>query len=119
FSAWMRGDVAQPFSFKWGGSTQVGYFALAGALYGTFGEYQFVPVLLNCVVGGLCAYPAYLLAARVSGRAAGRGAALLVTFFPSLVLWSALLIRDACVLFFLLWTACLAQSLLQRFRIRT
>ena len=119
FSAWMRGDVATPFSFKWGGSIQVGYFALAGALYGTFGEYPFVPVLVNCVVGGLCAYPAYLLAARVSGRRAGRGAALLVTFFPSLVLWSALLIRDGCVLFVLLWAACLAQSLLLRFRIRT
>ena len=119
FSAWMRGDVGQPFSYKWNGSAQVGYFALAGALYGTFGEFPFVPVLLNCVVGGLCAYPAYLLAARVSGRRAGRGAALLVTFFPSLVLWSALLIRDALVLFLLLWAACLAQSLLQRFRIRT
>jgi hypothetical protein len=119
FSAWMRGDVAQPFAFKWGGSVQVGYFAVSGALYGTFGEYPFVPILLNCVLGGLCAHPAYLLAARVSGRRAGRAAALLVTFFPSLVLWSALLIRDACVLFFLLWTVCLAQSLVSRFRFRT
>jgi hypothetical protein len=119
FSWWMRGDVADPFSVKWGDSIQVGYFALSGFLYGTFGEYPLVPVLLNCVLGGLCAQPAYLIASRVCGRRAGRVAALLVTFFPSLVLWSALLIRDACVLFFLLWTACLAQSLVSRFRIRT
>lgn len=119
FAAWMQGEVAQPFAFKWAGSTQVGYFALVGTLYGTIGEYQIVPVLLNCAIGGLCAYPAYLIAARVAGRRAGRGAAVLVTFFPSLVLWSALLIRDACVLYLILWCACLAQSLLERFRVRT
>jgi len=120
FAWWTRGDVPDPFQmYKWAGSTQVGYFALVGSLYATFGQYQTVPVILNCVVGGLCAYPAYLLAARVGGRAAGRAAAVLVTFFPSLVLWSSLLIRDAFVLFFLLWCACLAQSLLERFRART
>lgn len=119
FSSWLAGDVPQPFSYKWAGSTQVGYFALVGALYSTFGDYPIVPVLLNCVLGGLCAYPAYLLAARVCGRRAGRTSALLVTFFPSLVLWSALLIRDACVLFFLLASASLAQSLISRFRFRT
>ncbi len=119
FAAWLSGDVPQPFSYKWIGSTQVGYFALVGTLYGIFGEYQILPVLFNCVVGGLCAYPAYLIAARVVGRRAGRTSALLITFFPSLVLWSALLIRDSCVLFFLLWCACIAQSLLEKFRFRT
>jgi hypothetical protein len=120
FAAWTHGDA--PFAFqqyKWKDSTQVGYFALVGAIYAVFGTYQVLPVLLNCVVGGLCAYPAYLVAARVCGRTAGRGAAVLVTFFPSIVLWSSLLIRDAFVLFFLLWCAVLAQSLLEKFRVRT
>ena len=119
FAAWVRGEVPQPFAYKWSGSTQVGYFALVGSMYAAFGEFPVLPILVNCVVGGLCAYPAYLLASRLAGRSAGRGAACLVTFFPSLVLWSALLVRDALVLFLLLWIVCLAQSLLARFRLRT
>jgi hypothetical protein len=119
FAAWVRGEVGQPFAYKWAGSTQVGYFALVGSMYAAFGEYPVLPILLNCVVGGLCAYPAYLLTSRLAGRRAGRVAAFLVTFFPSLVLWSALLVRDALVLFLLLWIVCIAQSLLARFRLRT
>lgn len=119
FAAWLRGEVPQPFAYKWSGSTQVGYFALVGSMYAAFGEFPVLPILVNCVFGGLCAYPAYLLASRLAGRSAGRGAACLVTFFPSLVLWSALLVRDALVLFLLLWIVCLAQSLLARFRFRT
>jgi hypothetical protein len=119
FSWWLQDKVPDAFAYKWQSSTQVGYFALVGTIYALFGEYQVLPVLVNCVVGGLCAYPAYLVAARVSGRSAGRGAAVLVTFFPSIVLWSSLLIRDAFALFFLLWCAVLAQSLLEKFRLRT
>ena len=119
FSMWLRGDVAQPFGYKWLESTQVGYFVVVGLLYSTFGEYQVIPVLLNCVIGGLCAWPAYILAARMGGRLAGRSSAVLVTFFPSVVLWSTLLIRDAWVLFLLLWGACFAQALLEKFRVRT
>jgi len=119
FAMWMHGDVSGPWAPRWESSTQVGYFALVGAVYAAFGAYSVLPVLLNCIVGGLCAYPAYLVAARVAGRRAGRGAAVLVTFFPSLVLWSSLLIRDAFALFFLLWCACLAQRLLEKFRVRT
>jgi hypothetical protein len=119
FAAWVRDEVPRPFAYKWAGSTQVGYFALVGSMYAAFGEYPVLPILVNCVVGGLCAYPAYLVASRLAGRRAGRGAAFLVTFFPSLVLWSALLVRDALVLFLLLWIVCLAQSLLARFRLRT
>lgn len=119
FAAWLRDEVPQPFAYKWQNHSQVGYFALVGSLYGLFGEFPVVPVLLNCLVGGLCAQPAYLLAARVAGRRAGMAAAVLVTFFPSLVLWSTLLIRDAWVIFLLLWCSCLAQSLLARFRLRT
>lgn len=119
FAAWVRDEVPQPFAYKFANSTQVGYFALVGSMYAAFGEYQVLPILVNCIVGGLCAYPAYLVASRMAGRRAGRGAAILVTFFPSLVLWSALLVRDALVLFLLLWIVSLAQSLLARFRLRT
>jgi hypothetical protein len=118
FAAWLNDEVPQPFAYKWVGSTQVGYFALVGSMYAAFGEYPVLPILVNCVVGGLCAYPAYILASRLAGRTAGRAGACLVTFFPSLVLWSALLVRDALVLFLLLWIVCLAQSLLARFRLR-
>src|SRR5262249_53678185 len=75
FAAWVRGEpwAPHPFAPRWLGSTQVGYFAFVGAIYAAFGEYPVLPVLVNCIVGGLCAIPAYRIAARVAGRSAGRG----------------------------------------------
>ena len=119
FAAWLRDEVPIPFAYKWIGSTQVAYFAIVGSMYAAFGEYPVMPILLNCVVGGLCAYPAYIVAARLAGRTAGLASAIFITFFPSLVLWSALLVRDALVLFLLLWVVCLAQTLFAKFRLRT
>jgi hypothetical protein len=109
FLGWLEGEFAHPFSYRWHDTADVGYFVVVGCLYALFGTYTIVPVLFNCVVGALCAIPAYLVAARVGGRAAGRFSAGLVTFFPSLILWSTLLIRDAPALFLVLWSAVFAQ----------
>ncbi len=116
FAMWLEGEAPTPFAYRFQEHSQVGYFAVVGVLYGVFGPIQIVPVLVNCIVGALCARPAFAIAARMGGRPAARTAALLVTFFPSLVLWSSLLVREAFVLFAILWSARLAQSLLQRFR---
>lgn len=118
FLGWLQGEFAEPFSYRWRNSTQVGYFALVGGLYWLFGVHEVVPVLVNCLIGALAAVPAYRLASQVGGRRAGRYAAVLVTFFPSLVLWSTLLIRDALVLLLILWCTVFAQSLLRRFTLR-
>lgn len=101
FAMYLAGDSPYPLNRRFLGSHEVGYFYLVGALYHAFGVSKFLPLLLNCVVGACTVYPVHALAGRWGGRLAARRAALLVAFFPSLVLWGALGVRDALVLFFL------------------
>ncbi len=114
FLAWLEGRLPQPFQAKWMHTSQVGYFVIVGCLYWLFGVVQIIPVLLNCLIGALTAVPVYRIAARLGGRLAGRAAAVLVTIFPSLVLWSCLLVRDALAFFLIAWCVVLGQDLLRR-----
>lgn len=118
FASWLAGDHGYMFGYRWEGSTQVGYFVFVGTLYWVLGVFPMVPVLLNCVAGSLCAIPAHRLASRIGGATAGRIAAVLVAFFPSLMLWSTLLIRDSWAMLLILWTAVLGQELIRRFTLR-
>ena len=113
FAAWLAGDSPIPLRQRFLGSHEVGYFWAVGAMYHAFGVSKFVPLLVNCAVGAGIVYPVHALAGRLGGRTAARRAAILVAFFPSLVLWSALMVRDAPVLFFLA-TALLAAHHLGR-----
>jgi hypothetical protein len=114
FHAWLQGRLPEPFQEKWRDSSQVGYFVLVGTLYWVFGIVQIVPVLVNCLAGALTAIPVYRMTARLAGGLAGRAAAVLVVVFPSLVLWSSLLVRDALAFFCIAWVASLGQDLLRR-----
>ncbi len=76
-----------------------GYFYIVGAIYYVFGPYDLIPKLLNCFVGALTIPAVYDLALRMGASriAAFRGATY-ATWFPSLILWSALNIRDAWII---------------------
>ena len=76
-----------------------GYFYILGAIYYVFGPYELIPKLLNCLIGALTVPVVYDLALRMgaSGAAAVR-AATYATWFPSLILWSVLNIRDAWII---------------------
>ncbi len=114
FQMWLDGIIPEPFQEKWRNSSQVGYFVIVGSMYWLIGPIQIVPVLLNCAIGALTAIPVYRLSARLAGSLSGRIAATLVTFFPSLVLWSCLLVRDALAFFLIAWCVVLGQDLLRR-----
>ena len=118
FAAWLKGDSPYMFRRKFVGSHEVGYFCLVGSSYYAFGVTKFVPLLLNCVLGAATVYPVHALAGHLGGRVAARRAALLVAFFPSLVLWSALMVRDGLVLFFLACALLAAYHLRRRFSAR-
>jgi hypothetical protein len=76
-----------------------GYFYIVAVLYYLIGPYPLVPKLLNCLVGAWTIPVAYDLALRMgTGVPAALRAAKLVTWFPSLVLWSSLNIRDAWII---------------------
>lgn len=73
-----------------------GYFYVVGVLYFLFGTNSLIPKLVNCLVGALIVPAVFDLALRMGADVRGAlRAATFATWFPSLVLWSALNIRDA------------------------
>jgi hypothetical protein len=100
FSAWL--------ARYWAGDTLVypwkltvdpkGYYHILAALYFVFGEWSLLPKLLNAAAGTLTVRLVYDVAERISGRpGVGLRAATYTAYFPSLILWSALNIRDCWV----------------------
>jgi len=76
-----------------------GYFYVVGVLYFLFGSSPLIPKLVNCLVGALIVPAVFDLSIRMGGSArAALKAATFATWFPSLVLWSALNIRDAWII---------------------
>jgi hypothetical protein len=118
FYLFLRGDLPVSIGTHLGAHDEVAYPYLVGALYFAFGVSKFLPLLLNCVVGAALVYPIHALAGRFGGRAAARRAALLVAFFPSLVLWSALMVRDVWALLFIAGALFFADRLRRHLALR-
>jgi hypothetical protein len=106
FSLWLArywdGDtLVYPPRLRAGGPT--GYYHVVAALYYLLGGLSLLPKLMNAVLGGLSVPLVYDMARRVTGsEAASFRAASYVAYFPSLVLWSTLNIRDVWVIFLIL-----------------
>ncbi|MCU0726832.1 MAG: glycosyltransferase family 39 protein [Planctomycetes bacterium] len=115
FAGWLRGEQPLRLSPRYLRSSQVGYFYFVGFLYYLFGHEPFVAVLANCLIGAVTALPVYRIAERLGGQAAARPATVLATFFPSVLLWSALLIRDSLVVFVLMLIVDAQMRLAERF----
>lgn len=74
-----------------------GYARFNGLLFYLLGDARAAPNLINAFLGVWAAVPAYHLARRLvpDVERVARTAAVLVAFFPSLVLWSVLNVREA------------------------
>jgi hypothetical protein len=93
-----------------------GYFHVVAAIYTLLGPYSLLPKLLNAALGGLSVLLVHDLALRlVDDAAVARRAALYAAYFPSLVLWSALNIRDGWVIALILLICRQALVLQARF----
>ena len=79
-------------------TAELGYFYWNAFLYWVFGYAPLAPKLVNAFVGTASALLCYRLAGELAGKGPARLAALLTMFFPSLVLWSTLNLRDPIVL---------------------
>jgi hypothetical protein len=75
------------------------YFYMNAASYYLFGATQLPLKLANALVGAITCRYVFLLAQQLFGVAVARRTARLVQLFPSLVLWSAVNIRDVWVIF--------------------
>ncbi len=115
FCLWLKGETPFRLTSRYVDSVQVGYFYTVGTLYYIFGVGRFIPVLLNCVIGSMTAVPIFRITRELHGRESARAAATLTTFFPSVMLWSTLLIRDSLVIFVMVWIISLVMDLRREF----
>ena len=80
-----------------------GYFYIVAVQYFLFGTHSLVPKLVNCFVGALGVPIVYDIVVRMgAGVPAALRAATFTVWFPSLVLWSALNIRDVWIIVLIL-----------------
>ncbi len=91
-----RGQGAIPWQLE--NTTEVGHFYWNAFLFMIFGHAPIAPKIVNAFVGTGSAILAYRLGGELAGRDAARYSLALAMFFPSLVLWSALNLRDPIVL---------------------
>lgn len=108
---YLRDEAGMPWQIQ--DTLEVGYFYLNAFLFWIFGYAPLAPKLVNAVIGTASGVLCYRLAGELAGKGPARITAMLTTFFPSLVLWSSLNLRDPIVL---LLTVALFLSAL---RIRT
>ncbi|MGH2498738.1 MAG: hypothetical protein ACRDF0_01375 [Candidatus Limnocylindria bacterium] len=101
-------DVAWKVARIWGGEdVDIGgdayllgtFVYLEGALYALFGERPLLMIFLNAGLATALGVLASEIARHLFGTRAGIAALVLVAFFPSLVLWSALNLKEALTLF--------------------
>ncbi|HTF35704.1 MAG TPA: hypothetical protein VK714_18625 [Myxococcota bacterium] len=95
----------------------VGYYVWNAAIFTVVGAVPLAATLLNGALGAGCTVLAWSLARPIGGETAARYAALLTAFFPSLVLWSSLNLKDALAVAAILVCVRGAQRLHARFRI--
>ena len=91
----------RPVPRKLVGSFQVGYYVLNAVSFFIFGRGAGAPVALNILLASWLAVPIYHLA-RLCVRGhhgVARWATVMAVFFPSLILWSVLNIREAPTIF--------------------
>jgi 4-amino-4-deoxy-L-arabinose transferase-like glycosyltransferase len=74
-----------------------GFYFIAGAVYYVFGRYPVVLSYFNCIIGTLVTFFVYRLALRFFHPQVGRRAALLVGLMPSMILWSAVALKEPMV----------------------
>jgi hypothetical protein len=73
---------------------RIGYFTLVTLQYYLVGIAFMLPRLVNCLAGALMVLYAYRLALLIFGPTEAKVAAVWTAYFPSLVLWSTLNMRD-------------------------
>lgn len=100
---WLGDLLTVPWRYSTG--TPVGYFQINGLFFALFGHTEVPIKIVNALVGALVVRYVYLLGRRLYGQSAARRAAVLTAYFPSLILWSAVNIRDVWMILLLTYAA--------------
>jgi hypothetical protein len=102
FAQYWSGDILMR-PWRMSSDEPTGYFYLNAIFFFVFGRTEIPIKLVNAFVGAYSARYLYLLARDLFGEAVGRRATSLFVFFPSLILWSTVNIRDVWVVFLILF----------------
>jgi 4-amino-4-deoxy-L-arabinose transferase-like glycosyltransferase len=81
----------------------LGYFYMNAAFFYVFGRTEIPIKLVNALIGAFSVRYVYLMGRSLFGVPVARRASLYYEFFPSLILWSALNIRDVWVILLILY----------------
>lgn len=96
-ASYWRGEFPINPTTAWQGET-LGFYYVVAALYFPFGQLPLLPKLLNAWIGSLAVLELFRLTRTISGsETAALRAAKFMAFFPSMILWSSLMIRDVWV----------------------
>lgn len=95
FQSFLAGEGNLPERLR--GSLQVGYAFLNGAIFSVFGTAKVAPAIVNLFLSCWTAIPVYYLAMALvrQHRRVARLTTVICLFFPSLMLWSVLNIRES------------------------
>ena len=69
-------------------------------LYALLGPHPLIAIILNCWLGAATAVFAYLIGQKLGGTRGARISAVMVTVWPSTLLWSTQILKDPLVIFF-------------------
>lgn len=97
---WAGDLLLKPWRF--GTQQPLGYFYINAVFFYLFGSSELPLKLANALLGALTGRYVYFIARDLFGAAVARRSALYAAFFPSLVLWSAVNIRDVWVILLIL-----------------
>ena len=82
-----------------GRSQNFGFYYVSGAVYYLFGAFRVNVSFFNALIGSASMMLVYRMTRRLFHKLVARRAALLVGFFPSMVLWSSIALKDALMTF--------------------
>jgi hypothetical protein len=92
-----RGEIPVDPSGEWAGEGRIYYFVVA-ALYLPFGPIPMLPKLLNAWIGSRAVLELFRVTRLIGGSEdAALRAAKFMAFFPSMIIWSSLMVRDVWV----------------------
>ena len=114
-SLYWSGVVFTPPAKMLTGGISVAYLNINAFFFFIFGHTAIPVKLANALLGVAAGRYVYLLTRALLGKAVALRATTLFLFFPSLVLWSSLNIRDAWVIFLILLISWKAWTLLEAY----
>lgn len=100
---WLGDIVTRPSRYSSG--QPIGYFQLNALFFVLFGHNELPIKVANAAVGAFTIRYIYLIARELYGTSVAHRAALFTAYLPSLVLWSSVNIRDAWVIFLLVFAS--------------